>query len=229
MPQSARSVCGTLSWKHLSTCTAISSRSFTTNKHWTRPMWHQTAKHLSPFVTTSTCIVHLRHAVPGLETSSTPIVSRLRCSTDSPVTPGRPTMAFLRDVSSISSSTCAREHDPDCRMDSWRLKSLGKASFWHKLKQKCCSCLSMHACIVNVALRVSFQTKKISVTLQQHRIRRRSCNSGVIEPGRTHMRRQEDAGSLSSPRKREAERLMSMKSVHMQGLPRPQTPRAAPH
>lgn len=43
----------------------------------------------------------------GLATSSTPMVSRLRCSTLRPLTPGTPTIAFRSGVSSISSSTCA--------------------------------------------------------------------------------------------------------------------------
>ncbi|KAJ7568417.1 hypothetical protein O6H91_01G032100 [Diphasiastrum complanatum] len=41
----------------------------------------------------------------GLATSSTAIVNRLRCSVESPVTPGRPTIPSLNDVSSTSSMT----------------------------------------------------------------------------------------------------------------------------
>ncbi|PUZ70111.1 hypothetical protein GQ55_2G198700 [Panicum hallii var. hallii] len=41
----------------------------------------------------------------GLATSSTAIVSLFRCSADSPVTPGMPTIAFLKSVSSISPIT----------------------------------------------------------------------------------------------------------------------------
>ena len=48
--------------------------------------------------------------IPGLETSSTPIVKRLRCSTERPLIPGRPVMAFLKAVSSINSSTCPSQH-----------------------------------------------------------------------------------------------------------------------
>ncbi len=43
----------------------------------------------------------------GLATSSTAMVSRFLCSTDSPDRPGSPTRAFLKGVSSTSSSTCA--------------------------------------------------------------------------------------------------------------------------
>lgn len=43
----------------------------------------------------------------GLATSSTAMVSRFLCSTESPEMPGRPTKDFLRGVSSTSSSTCA--------------------------------------------------------------------------------------------------------------------------
>ncbi|KAH0467772.1 hypothetical protein IEQ34_002805 [Dendrobium chrysotoxum] len=39
----------------------------------------------------------------GLETNSTAIVSRLRCSVDKPFTPGRPTTVSLIDVNSTSS------------------------------------------------------------------------------------------------------------------------------
>ena len=44
----------------------------------------------------------------GFETSSTPMVRRLRCSTLSPVRPGMPTRAPLMESSSISASTWGR-------------------------------------------------------------------------------------------------------------------------
>ena len=40
--------------------------------------------------------------IEGLDTSSTAIVSRLRCSTDRPLTPGRPTSAPRSGVSSTT-------------------------------------------------------------------------------------------------------------------------------
>ena len=41
----------------------------------------------------------------GLATSSTAMVRRLRCSTLSPLTPGRPTRACLNGINSTSSIT----------------------------------------------------------------------------------------------------------------------------
>jgi hypothetical protein len=43
--------------------------------------------------------------IEGFATSSTAIVNLFLCSVDSPLTPGRPTIASLRPVSSISSIT----------------------------------------------------------------------------------------------------------------------------
>ena len=46
----------------------------------------------------------------GLATSSTPMVRRLRCSTLSPLCPGKPTREPFSDVSSISSITWGMPH-----------------------------------------------------------------------------------------------------------------------
>ena len=48
------------------------------------------------------------NTMAGLATSSTAMVSRLRCSTDRPLMAGSPTMALDSAVSSTKSMTCAQ-------------------------------------------------------------------------------------------------------------------------
>lgn len=48
------------------------------------------------------------NTMAGFATSSTAMERRLRCSTDSPLTPGRPTRPFRSSTSSTSSSICRR-------------------------------------------------------------------------------------------------------------------------